>query len=122
MKKILIHVVGWAFIVIGIAGLVLPILQGILFICVGLLILSKELPWADRLLRRLQKKYPKIGGVLEDARNYMDREFEKIKNEKGYFWRRLPIFLLILVGLAALSWVLSLLFGWLKDVISEWLT
>jgi uncharacterized protein len=121
MKKILIYVVGWTFIVIGIAGLVLPILQGILFICVGLLILSKELPWADRLLIKLRKKYPRIGGILEDARNYMDREFEKIKNEKGYFWKRLPIFLLILAGLVALSWGLSLLFGWLKDVISEWL-
>jgi uncharacterized protein len=121
MKKILIHVVGWTFIALGIVGLVLPILQGILFICVGLLILSKEVPWADRMLIRLRKKYPKMGGVLENARTYMDREFEKIKTEKGYFWKRLPIFLLILIGLFAISWGLSLLFGWLKDIISAWL-
>lgn len=120
MKKILIYIVGWTFILIGIAGLFLPILQGILFICVGLLILSKELPWAERLLQKLRKKYPKIGGILEDARNYMDREFEKMRTQKGYFLKRLPVFLLVLVALAAISWGLSLLFGWLKDVVIEW--
>jgi uncharacterized protein len=121
MKKIIIYVVGWTFILIGIVGLVLPVLQGILFICVGLLILSKELPWAHRLLLRLKKKYPKIGGVLEDARDYMEREFEKIKKEKGYFWKRLPVFILILVTLTAIGWGLSLLFGWLKHLIVNWL-
>jgi len=121
MKKILIYVVGWTFIAIGIVGLVLPILQGVLFICVGLLILSKEMPWADRMLLKLRKRFPKIGGILEDARNYMDREFEKIRTEKGYFIKRLPIFLLIVVALVAISWGLSLLFGWLKDVILDWL-
>lgn len=121
MKKILIYIVGWTFILIGIAGLFLPILQGILFICVGLLILSKELPWAERLLQKLRKKYPKIGGILEDARNYMDREFEKMRTQKGYFLKRLPIFLLVIVVLAAISWGLSLVFGWLKDVVIQWL-
>jgi uncharacterized membrane protein YbaN (DUF454 family) len=120
MKKILIYVVGWTFILIGIVGLVLPILQGVLFICVGLLILSKELPWANRLLLRLRKKYPKIGGVLEDARRYTEREIVKIRTQKGYFWKRLPVFLLTLIILAALSWALSLLFGWLKDGIRQW--
>ncbi len=121
MKKIVIYVVGWTFLLIGVVGLVLPVLQGILFICVGLLILSKESPWAHRLLLRIKKKYPKIGGVLEDAHAYMDRELLKLKTEKRYFWKRLPIFLLILAALFAISWGMSLLFGWLKDVISEWL-
>jgi hypothetical protein len=39
LKRGAIHIAGWGFILLGIIGLVLPILQGILFILVGLLLL-----------------------------------------------------------------------------------
>jgi uncharacterized protein len=66
-KRILILIVGWAFILLGIVGLFLPILQGVLFLLVGLIILSSEYVWAHRLLTRLRKRFPKIGRTADLA-------------------------------------------------------
>jgi uncharacterized protein len=66
-KRILVLIVGWAFIVLGILGLFLPILQGVLFLFVGLIILSSEYVWAHRLLTRLRQRFPKIGRVADQA-------------------------------------------------------
>ena len=60
MKRVLLIAAGWLFIVLGIAGLFLPILQGILFLIVGLLILSREYAWAHKLLLRLQARFPEL--------------------------------------------------------------
>jgi len=57
-RKTLIHVVGWSFILLGIVGLFLPVLQGILFLLIGLLVLSKESRLAKDLLHRVEKRYP----------------------------------------------------------------
>jgi uncharacterized membrane protein YbaN (DUF454 family) len=51
---------GWFFVALGITGLFLPILQGILFILIGLLILSSEYVWAHRLLERVKQRFPKL--------------------------------------------------------------
>ncbi len=59
-KRIGILVLGWAFILLGIAGLFLPVLQGILFLLVGLIILSSEYVWAHKLLTRLKVRFPKL--------------------------------------------------------------
>ena len=60
MKRVLLIAAGWLFIVLGIVGLFLPILQGILFLIVGLLILSREYTWANKLLLRLQARFPEL--------------------------------------------------------------
>jgi len=57
-RKTLIHLVGWSFILLGIIGLFLPVLQGILFLLIGLLVLSKENRFAKDLLNRVEKRYP----------------------------------------------------------------
>lgn len=59
MKRILLEITGWAFIVLGIAGLFLPVLQGILFLLIGLTILSAEYHWARRLIGKLRERFPK---------------------------------------------------------------
>ena len=51
----------------GIIGLVLPFLQGILFICVGLIILSSQYVWARVLLSKLRERFPKIGRTADRA-------------------------------------------------------
>lgn len=66
-KRILILIVGWFFILLGIVGLFLPILQGILFILIGLIILSSEYVWAHQLLKRIKERFPKIGRVADEA-------------------------------------------------------
>jgi len=60
MKRVLLIIAEWFFIVLGIVGLFLPILQGILFLILGLLILSQEYAWAHNLLLRLQARFPEF--------------------------------------------------------------
>ena len=40
VKRVFILALGWTFIVLGILGLFLPILQGILFLLIGFILLS----------------------------------------------------------------------------------
>jgi uncharacterized membrane protein YbaN (DUF454 family) len=68
IKSICIKLAGWAFILLGLAGLVLPVLQGILFLLVGLYLLSSESPWAARLLHKLRERFPKISGKFDEAK------------------------------------------------------
>ena len=66
-KRILILIVGWTFILLGIVGLFLPILQGVLFILIGLVILSSEYVWAHHLLTRVRQRFPKLGRIADQA-------------------------------------------------------
>ena len=66
-KRILILIVGWAFILLGIVGLFLPILQGVLFLMIGLVILSTEYVWAHHLLTRIKERFPKLGRLADQA-------------------------------------------------------
>ncbi|HWR35519.1 MAG TPA: PGPGW domain-containing protein [Clostridia bacterium] len=66
-KRVLIISVGWMFIILGIAGLVLPVLQGILFLLIGLIILSTECAWAHNLLQGLRNRFPRIAAHINHA-------------------------------------------------------
>ena len=64
----MVLVVGWAFVLVGIAGLFLPVLQGILFILIGLFILSTEYIWAHHLLEKVGQRFPRVARPLALAR------------------------------------------------------
>jgi uncharacterized membrane protein YbaN (DUF454 family) len=68
VKRISVLVVGWAFIVLGVIGLFLPILQGVLFLVIGLVILSSEYVWAHRLLTRLRQRFPSVAHKADEAK------------------------------------------------------
>jgi uncharacterized protein len=65
MKRILLEISGWAFIALGVAGLFLPFLQGILFLLVGLTILSMNHHWARRWIARLLERFPNAQNALK---------------------------------------------------------
>jgi hypothetical protein len=65
------HILGWLFIVLGILGLFLPILQGILFLCIGVLLLADDIPPFKRLILKVESKWPRTRGPLETARRWM---------------------------------------------------
>jgi len=67
LKRVVILTLGWAFVLLGILGLFLPILQGILFILIGLIILSTEYIWAHRLVEKLKVRFPKIAQKAHEA-------------------------------------------------------
>jgi uncharacterized membrane protein YbaN (DUF454 family) len=55
------------FVILGVIGLFLPILQGILFLLVGLVILSTEYAWAHRLLQRIRERFPRLSHKADEA-------------------------------------------------------
>ncbi|MFB3815813.1 MAG: PGPGW domain-containing protein [Terriglobales bacterium] len=67
VKKALVLVVGWLFIIVGVIGLFVPVLQGVLFLLIGLAILSSEYVWAHNLLQRLKQRFPKIAEMSHRA-------------------------------------------------------
>jgi uncharacterized protein len=60
VKRIAVEILGWLFVLLGIAGLVLPVLQGILFLMIGFYLLSREHHWAQRWMEKLYHRYPEI--------------------------------------------------------------
>ncbi len=66
-KRIAILALGWAFILFGIVGLFLPVLQGILFLLIGLALLSIESATARRILARLRARYPGLSQRIDLA-------------------------------------------------------
>lgn len=52
-------VVGWGFVVLGILGLFLPVLQGILFLAIGGAILSRQSPWFRGRAKTVRRRYPR---------------------------------------------------------------
>jgi hypothetical protein len=60
LKRFGMQVLGWMFILLGLAGLVLPVLQGILFLMIGLYILSRQHAWARRWMEKLERRYPAV--------------------------------------------------------------
>ena len=66
-KRVLVQVVGWVFILVGIVGLFLPILQGVLFLLIGLMILSTEYAWAHHLLSKIRQRFPKLSDKVDQA-------------------------------------------------------
>jgi uncharacterized membrane protein YbaN (DUF454 family) len=78
MKRILLIVLGWVFLLLGIAGLFLPILQGILFILIGLSILATEYHWARRWIAHLGRRFPAVDGKVKKLLG------EKAKYIPGY--------------------------------------
>jgi uncharacterized membrane protein YbaN (DUF454 family) len=77
-KRIGLLILGWIFIVLGILGLFLPILQGILFIIIGLVILSSRSELIKRFLKHLEERYPHYHEHIEiwreKVRNWIKRD------------------------------------------------
>jgi uncharacterized membrane protein YbaN (DUF454 family) len=68
LKRLSLQFSGWGFIFLGVLGLFLPVLQGILFLLVGLYLLSHTSPWAARLLVRLKERFPRISRKFDEAK------------------------------------------------------
>ena len=56
--------IGFALLFLGLLGTVLPILQGVLFLALGLFVLRDQYPWARRAMERLRQRWPRqVEGV-----------------------------------------------------------
>jgi uncharacterized membrane protein YbaN (DUF454 family) len=59
---------GWFFIVLGIVGLFLPILQGLLFIAVGIALLADHIPMFARIRDAGYRRFPKLQRLVRRVR------------------------------------------------------
>lgn len=67
VKTFLLQMIGYLFLLLGVLGMVLPVLQGFLFLAIGMIILARTAPWAKRLLDRFRKRHPRVGTLIDQA-------------------------------------------------------
>lgn len=82
-KKVLVLFLGWTFIALGVVGLFLPVLQGVLFLLIGLFILSSEYVWAHRLLQKIKTRFPRLAARMEEASRKAHEWLAKIMHRGG---------------------------------------
>lgn len=68
VKRYSLMAAGWALLPLGVLGLFLPVLPGVLFLIIGLSILSVEYEWARRWMNALRSRFPgtdkKLQGII----------------------------------------------------------
>jgi uncharacterized protein len=68
LKRLALIVTGWTLLVLGIAGLFLPVLPGVALLIIALSILSVEYEWARRWMTALRSRFPgadkKLQGII----------------------------------------------------------
>jgi uncharacterized protein len=103
IKRLAVRGLGWLFIALGIAGLFLPVLQGILFLCIGLVILSSEYAWAHQLLVRVRKKFPSVADQMDHALQYAEKLKSRWENvPRAAVYRYVGLFMMVAGVLCAL--------------------
>jgi uncharacterized membrane protein YbaN (DUF454 family) len=65
MKRVAMIGAGWMLLALGAAGLVLPVIPGILFLLIGLTILSVEYAWARRWVDALRRRFPAANDKIQ---------------------------------------------------------
>ena len=64
VKRISIQTIGVFLLLLGIAGVILPVLQGLVFLILGLAFLSIYSEWAKKSLRYVGSKHPKADTLV----------------------------------------------------------
>ncbi len=75
---------GYLLLFVGVLGLFLPVLQGVLFLALGLAILQHETAWGKRLNARLRRRFP---GTFARADNLYLRARQRLRRLPRP-WRR----------------------------------
>jgi uncharacterized protein len=73
IKRTTTQAVGVAFILFGTAGLVLPIIQGVLFLIIGFLLLSVYSPRIKAYIERFAFRHPSVRDIILKAEKFIVR-------------------------------------------------
>jgi uncharacterized membrane protein YbaN (DUF454 family) len=65
MKRVALIASGWFLLLLGAAGLFLPVMPGVLLLIIGLSILSVEYEWARRWVTALRRRFPAADRKLQ---------------------------------------------------------
>lgn len=67
--RVLVFVAGWSLLLVGVAGLALPGIQGILTLLIGAAVLSVASETVYRLLKKMFRRWPKGMDTLDRFRD-----------------------------------------------------
>jgi hypothetical protein len=84
VKRILVLIAGYTFLVLGVLGLFLPFLQGFLFLFIGLVLLSREAVWARWLLVRGRRRYPDAFRKADEAHRRFQGWVDRMLHRLGF--------------------------------------
>ena len=76
-RKIKRHVIGVLLLIFGILGGILPIIQGWIFVCLGLLVLKDDIAFIPKLIVKLKAKFPKASPFFSKAEEKVDHVMHK---------------------------------------------
>ncbi|MBW1981085.1 MAG: hypothetical protein JRJ12_07670 [Deltaproteobacteria bacterium] len=79
---VLRYLAGIVFLILGVIGLFLPILQGVFFILVGLLLLFPRNPYVWKLMESARVRYPRQTARLED---WLQEVKKKLRQARALF-------------------------------------
>lgn len=65
LKRTLVFGAGVIFVILGLVGLVLPFLQGFLFLAIGAILLSMASPSIRTWVEHHTRKFPKVHAMVE---------------------------------------------------------
>ena len=81
--RVCIFIVGWLLILVGVAGLVLPGIQGIATILIGAALLSLDNELVYRGLRRLLTRWPQLWRRVERFRETSHDRLHRLFHRKA---------------------------------------
>jgi uncharacterized protein len=64
LERVALVALGWVFICLGIAGLVLPVVPGAVLIVVGALMVNPQWEWLRRMLENFRVRFPVLAPVF----------------------------------------------------------
>ena len=68
MYRLLRLIFGGIFILLGFVGLFLPVLQGFLFLGIGIALLYRDLPFLKKFVRWVRNRYPSLDSAAARLR------------------------------------------------------
>ena len=82
-NRSVVLLIGWGLILLGVLGLLLPILPGIVLLLAGVSVLSSEYVWAHKILQRLRGSFPGFSQRLHEAETWA-------RNRLTWIWPKKP--------------------------------
>ena len=76
-KLVARHAAGWFFLALGIVGCFLPVLQGFIFLAIGVFLLADHVPFFGRIRDWIQHRFPKLTQRVHNAGERFRAKFHK---------------------------------------------
>lgn len=77
VQRIMIRIasigLGYSLVTLGVIGIIVPVLNGTVFLIFGLLILSRHTRWAAAWLDWLKGRNARLGSLIERGEGWVDR-------------------------------------------------